>query len=363
VHKFFINPLFILINIIFACVLYWVSYTSIDEWWIEVLSFTIPFILGVTIFLIIISPFVQLKKWKYILVILNIILIFKPIQETYSFSFKSKAIDASKTFTVMSFNVAHFNPLRYTDNINDSINYKTFYTYLKKNESPDILCLQEFFQGYGDNYQNVIDSIITYGKYTNFIMNPQFDNLANGIIGCITFSKHKAIARGELDFRDDDYLNGNWNDFLIENDTIRVFNFQLFSMSIRLNKDNLNNLKGIKAETSKTYKKIKAGYSKRYDEVCNLQEKIYESPYKNIVCADLNALPYSSTYQNLKLIMQNSFEVAGSGFGFTYKNFPWFIRIDNQFCSPQIKVTHSQVVQQIEISDHYPILSQYQLNP
>jgi hypothetical protein len=84
------------------------------------------------------------------------------------------------------------------------------------------------------------------------------------------------------------------------------------------------------------FKKIKMGYSKRYDEVCNLQEKIFESPYQNIVCADLNALPYSSTYQNLKYIMQNSFEVAGSGFGFTYKNFPWFIRIDNQFCSNSI---------------------------
>ena len=61
--------------------------------------------------------------------------------------------------------------------------------------------------------------------------------------------------------------------------------------------------------------------------------------------------------------MQNSFEVAGAGFGFTYKNFPWFIRIDNQFCSNSIKVLNSKVEQSIEISDHYPILSQYQLNP
>jgi len=361
VHKFFINPFYILLNLVFACVLYLVSYTNIDEWWIEVLSFAIPFILGATIFLIIVSPFVQLKKWKYIFVILNVILIYKPIQETYSFSLQATPIDVPEKFTIMSFNVAHFNPFRYTDNINDSINYQAFYTYLKQNESPDILCLQEFYQGFGDDYQNVIDSIITHGKYTNFIINPTFDNLTNGIIGCITFSKFKSINRGELDFRDDDYLNGNWNDFLIENDTVRVFNFQLFSMSIRVNKDNLSNWKGIKQESNHMFKKIKTGYSKRYDEVCNLQEKIYESPYQNIVCADLNALPYSSTYQNLKLIMQNSFEVAGSGFGFTYKNFPWFIRIDNQFCSNSIKVLNSKVEQSIQISDHYPIVSSYSL--
>jgi exonuclease III len=363
VNIFFINPLYILLNSLFAVVLFIVSYTDIDEWWIETLSFSIPFILVATIVLSLISPIIPLKKWKYIFVILNIILIIKPIQETYSFSISSSSTNEPKTFSVMSFNVAHFDPFRYTDNINDSINYQAFYTYLKENESPDILCLQEFFQGFGDDYQNVIDSILTYGKYSNFIINPKFDNLTNGIIGCITFSKFKAIARGELDFRDDDYLNGNWNDFLIENDTIRVFNFQLFSMSIRINNQNLSSLKGIKNETFKTIKKIKTGYTKRYDEVCNLQEKIYESPYKNIVCADLNALPYSSTYQNLKYIMQNSFEVAGSGFGFTYKNFPWFIRIDNQFCSNSIKVLNSKVEQSIEISDHYPILSQYQLNP
>jgi hypothetical protein len=193
VHKFFFNPLYILLNLVFAGVLYLVSYTNIDEWWIEVLSFAIPFILGTTIFLIIVSPFVQLKKWKYIFVILNIILIFKPIQETYSFSFKSKTIDVPKTFTVMSFNVAHFNPFRYIDNINDSINYQAFYQYLKENESPDILCLQEFYQGFGDDYQNVIDSIITHGKYTNFIINPTFDHLTNGIIGSITFSKFKSL--------------------------------------------------------------------------------------------------------------------------------------------------------------------------
>lgn len=135
-HKFFINPLYILLNLLFAGVLFLVSYTNIDEWWIEILSFAIPFILGATIFLIFVSPFVQLKKWKYIFVILNVILIFKPIQETYSFSFKSKAIEVPKTFTVMSFNVAHFDTFRYTDNINDSINYQAFlYLFKRKRKS------------------------------------------------------------------------------------------------------------------------------------------------------------------------------------------------------------------------------------
>ena len=68
-HKFFINPLYILLNLLFAGVLFLVSYTNIDEWWIEILSFAIPFILGATIFLIFVSPFVQLKKWKYIFIV------------------------------------------------------------------------------------------------------------------------------------------------------------------------------------------------------------------------------------------------------------------------------------------------------
>jgi endonuclease/exonuclease/phosphatase family metal-dependent hydrolase len=57
--------------------------------------------------------------------------------------------------------------------------------------------------------------------------------------------------------------------------------------------------------------------------------------------------------------MENSFEKAGTGFGFTYNKFPWAIRIDHQFYDKKLRAVQFQVFSDNKYSDHYPTQSGY----
>jgi endonuclease/exonuclease/phosphatase family metal-dependent hydrolase len=59
--------------------------------------------------------------------------------------------------------------------------------------------------------------------------------------------------------------------------------------------------------------------------------------------------------------LENAFERAGNGFGFTLNRSPKFVRIDNQFFSDKIKIQSFTTHSEIKYSDHYPISASYQL--
>lgn len=107
------------------------------------------------------------------------------------------------------------------------------------------------------------------------------------------------------------------------------------------------------------YKKLKSGYEKREIQILEIVDIIEGSPHPVVLCADINALPYSDTYQLLKKNLNNSFEKKGIGFGFTYNLFPWYIRIDNQFFDDNLEINHFETEKKVTISDHYPITAGY----
>ncbi len=131
-------------------------------------------------------------------------------------------------------------------------------------------------------------------------------------------------------------------------------------MSIRWRKyKDANFFSNIYFNIADIYNRLSIGYESRKTEIKIINDFLADSPYKVINCADINALPYSDTYQLLKRNYHNSFEEAGFGFGFTYHHFPWLIRIDNQFSDKRLKINYHYTLNEIEISDHYPILAGY----
>jgi endonuclease/exonuclease/phosphatase (EEP) superfamily protein YafD len=172
----------------------------------------------------------------------------------------------------------------------------------------------------------------------------------------MTFSKFPAVGNGRMAFGDSGVYNGNWVDFAIRDDTVRVYNMQLRSMSIRWRRHH-----GLIPNMASIYHRLQHGYAARTVELAAVERYLAASPHPSIVCADINALPYSSTYQRLGEHYDNAFEERGLGFGFTYRNFPWFVRIDNQFFDPRLEITSFEVLPDINISDHYPIVARYAL--
>jgi endonuclease/exonuclease/phosphatase (EEP) superfamily protein YafD len=80
------------------------------------------------------------------------------------------------------------------------------------------------------------------------------------------------------------------------------------------------------------------------------------------VCGDFNETPYGYAYGQVRHRLSNAFEEAGSGFGFSYRNAPRYIRIDNQFYDKKkLKVLDFQTRRDVSYSDHYPIVGRYKL--
>jgi endonuclease/exonuclease/phosphatase (EEP) superfamily protein YafD len=91
-----------------------------------------------------------------------------------------------------------------------------------------------------------------------------------------------------------------------------------------------------------------------------VSQAIENSPYPVLACGDLNYTPYSRPYARLKENLYNSFESAGRGFGFTLNiDKLFFLRIDNQFYSPELEASNHRVLRNYKWSDHFPVSCYY----
>lgn len=344
--------------IIQGIVLVLTNHLILNLWWVEFLSFLVPFIV-VSNLLILFLLLYQNEYIKYkILPFIVLLISLKAINETLAFNFFSSRSTA--TFTVTSFNIATFNPYRFSNIENDLSLYNSFYNYLKNDSRADILCIQEFHHSDNERYEKSLDSIVELGNYTYYYTNPYRQKNQDGLFGTITFSKFQSHKFGEIKSDENIIVRGHWNDFIIQNDTVRVINFHFESMSIRWKRnENQTIMRSFFSNFKLIYKKLKSGYEKREIQILEIVDIIEGSPHPVVLCADINALPYSDTYQLLKKNLNNSFEKKGIGFGFTYNLFPWYIRIDNQFFDDNLEINHFETEKKVTISDHYPITAGY----
>lgn len=227
--------------------------------------------------------------------------------------------------------------------------------------SSDILCLQEF---YNNKIYPDFDLIKKLNKKKAHVAimddNDLFKN-KKGALGLAIFSRFPIVKKQKL------YWPPNNNGLLaadlnVNGDTIRVINFQLRSMGIRvqklLKKDNSID----QDETKNVITQLKDGFEVRSGQVAILEKWIADSPYPVIIAGDLNELPYGYAYGRLSKLLMNSFENTGFGFGFTYHKILGFLRIDNQFYdNSQIDNVNFETISQIPYSDHYPIKAWYLL--
>lgn len=334
-----------------------ISYIRVESWMTELLSFGVPFLILGNFSLFLVALFY--RQWKFILIpLLTLGIAAKPISETVAMNFGTH--EGRSDFTVMSYNVATFSTSRAENQNSDSLFNASFYQWLRNNESPDILCMQEFYHSDLQDYDNTLDSIVKLGKYKYFYMNPVYRDDYRGVCGVITFSKFKALKSGPIYYGDSLMNKGTYHDFRIKEDTVRVFNFHLSSMSIRWNSsDTLSFTDRMAYNAKNIYSRLHEGYTHRRHELAEIEKMMDESPYKIIVCADINSIPYSYTYQRLKNKLGNAFEHGGLGLGYTCNRFPWFVRIDNQFYDKRLSVDYFKTHSEMTNSDHYPIEAGY----
>ncbi len=310
---------------------------------------------GIPVFIIL--NFIFLFFWiakgniRLLLSLITIIAGLKHIQASYSLTLNTT--QTKKHFSVMSYNVNCFNP-HPRKGSKDKAFFKAITDDLEK-VSPDILCIQEYCS------YPTIKSFDTQAKllgstYRHLFYKSRSDENKFTTAGVAIFSKYPLTGSGTVRNGKEEVI-AIYTDLLVLSDTIRVYNTHLFSMGLVDEK-----VTGEEVSLLKMFiKKMKKGFEVKSEEAGFLKDHLLASPYKTILTGDFNETPYSYIYKSFNQHLNNSFEVAGNGFGITYNGKIPFLRIDHQYADKKIRVLNHQVLKQMNLTDHFPVMVDYTL--
>lgn len=228
------------------------------------------------------------------------------------------------SFSVMSFNVKVFDLYSWTQNAQS----KDHILDIIKNLSADVLCLQEF---YTDSEKfNTLKILKAHYPYHYFHKTLTLDTFHHW--GIVTFSKFPIVGHEVIPFTKSLHNVCISTDLVINDDTVRVFNAHL--QSIYFNKEDYEGMKHLmgrdieRKPLEKSLRKLKIAFEKRAEQADLVHGKIKASPYKVLVCGDMNDTPNSYTYRTISQGLEDSFLEGGCGFGLTYTAPYPFLRID-----------------------------------
>ncbi|GGE98755.1 endonuclease [Hymenobacter cavernae] len=237
-------------------------------------------------------------------------------------------------------------------------------------ESPaDIICLQEFYNEPRSTHTRdgkVFRTVEQIGRKAgrHAFLSKSLTNSAGAEFGIAIFSRYPILRRGTISFGKLTQNHAMFADLRLPGgDTIRVYNFHLQSMSMQ-EKDivqSYSSKAGFKHKSRGLLRRFKVGMMARSVQVDTLVRRFERCRYPMLLCADLNDLPYSYSYDQLADYFQNAWATVGNGIGSTYNGRLPFMRIDNQFASPHWTVEDFKVHYEIPYSDHFPTTATYDL--
>ena len=321
-----------------------------DYFWIAgFLAYGIPVILFINLILAIWSVYKKKKSAVYPLVIL--VLGYGFIRDT----FRIHSSDSNGDLKVITHNTRVFNV--YFNNGKDTSSVRKMIDWIN-NEEADVVCFQEFYNDPGSSNFNTLKRIRDYNTYYYF-HSPKVVNKIGAEFGDIIFSKYPIVKKGEISFGKNTMNKVIYADIKVKSDTIRIYNMHLQSMHIR--EDELINAEDLQSGFRHLVSNLKNGFMQRAGQIRILKEELKSCPHPVILCGDLNDLPYSYAYRQLNNELNNGFTKAGSGFGFTFNGKLFFLRIDNQFFSEELKIHSYKTHRDMKCSDHFPVSATYSI--
>ena len=280
-------------------------------------------------------------------------------------------IPHSNEVSLLSANVRIFNVYSQLRDPDDASS-KNFIRWLATSPA-DVLCLQEYYNepGGSPDGSKVFRSEAALGRGSgrHSFVSTSLTNRIGAEFGLAIFSRFPIVRRGIIPFGKLTQNHAMWADLARpatpghRRDTIRVFNVHFQSMSMAESDivTATESRAGLRQKAPNLLRRFRNGAVARGNQVDTVLAQVLRSPYPVLLAGDFNDLPYSYTYDQLADHLQNAWATAGLGIGATYHGQLPFLRIDQQFASPQWQVLGCRVHQEIKWSDHYPVEALYQL--
>ncbi|MCI4670653.1 MAG: endonuclease/exonuclease/phosphatase family protein [Bacteroidia bacterium] len=227
---------------------------------------------------------------------------------------------------------------------------------LLKEIDADVITLQEFRYHKLDKAQFALGHIAKALQIDYF----RFDHRPGNLHGAATFSKYPIVQVDTLFMSRGQINTGIISTIESPIGKVGVANIHLTSYGI---KPKLIKDKSYWEKAKELYKHGIKVVKDQQDKVDQVLEKTKSYPYPLVVAGDLNAAPHSRIVHHFRKRFQDSFIEQGAGSGFTYPIWgPYGLRIDYQFAGEELQI-HSHEIVRKPVSDHYPVVVCYSLNP
>jgi endonuclease/exonuclease/phosphatase family metal-dependent hydrolase len=226
-----------------------------------------------------------------------------------------------------------------------------------KEESPDIICFQEYYTNY-EHKKSIVKRMdgMGYHFYYEYLTDPPKPGIGAGqaLFSKIPFHNVQIIPF-------DSTINGAFSaDFIIKGKPVRIYNIHFQSITLRDHETKIpSSLKDFQSPQKDYYRmlftKIKWAFGKRGTQVRKVKREIQHTKVTVIVCGDFNDTPLSYTYKQMTEYLDDTFLESNFGLGSTYAGRIRLQRIDYILTSPYIRA-NTRVVHNPG-SDHFPVVS------
>jgi len=361
------TKLMVVVNLVFICLLlssYLSLYVSPETFWpLAFAGLLYPVFLLCNLFFILFW-LVFLKKY-FLLSLITILLGYNQIKTFIKFSGSENKLTYENSIKVMSYNVRLFDLYNWRSE-SSKVTRSAIFDFIKT-ESPDILCLQEYYSGAGKQADFADTISIKSGYKYRYIelINKEKKGLPYGLA---IFSKYPIVSTFKLEFPNSKVNFCQTADVTIGKDTIRIMNMHL--ESVRFGKEDYNFVSEI-TNTQASNDNLKNGsqaiivkmhhaFEKRAVQIAAVADFIRKSPYPVVLTGDFNDTPVSFCYRQVSDELKDSFVDAGKGLGQTHANILPMLRIDYIFHSEALKTLEHRIIEK-DYSDHYPLVARFLL--
>lgn len=330
-----------------------------------------PYLLFINIGFVLLWLFLD---YRFCLISIAFILLnVNTIDKHFQFRGKDVPENCPNLIKVLSYNANLFGLYKDSDMERRRADLQEIISYLQ-GENPDIACFQEFFWDKSETLNfHTKDQVLAL---MNIEETPQHCYLyftdtsqSKYYFGVAIFSKYKIVKAGPV--LDDHSSNAIiYADIKFREDTVRVYNAHLASIHMsatdyaisRQLTTNAAQDPTFEKNAKKLYRKVSDAASVRQIQADSLRRHIDNCPYPVIVCGDFNDSPAGYCYNTIARNLDDSFRKCGKGRGITYhgSSMPNY-RIDYILHSPCYLSYGFTVGDEVDVSDHYPILTHISL--
>ncbi len=304
------------------------------------------------------------RKWRLCLSLAALAICYKLVVAVIGFHFfsdKKEAVTAAH-LRIMTWNVHGMGI--FDKPVNKERDEKIM-EFIEK-ESPDILCMPEFYTVYNNAMKPYSSNILQRCGYKEFRFKDDNSLGAKIYLGTAIFSKYPLRSFTDIPLHKYVYLL-QCDVRLPSGQVVRTYfsHLQSFLLS-NGEKTYLEEVKHrnkeIEMSKSKTLvRRFGEAYVKRAVQADSAAGIIAQSPYPVILCGDFNDLPGSYTYTRMKGNLADAFTQKGSGFGRTFNLFSPTLRIDYIFYDPKVLSITRYRSPHTSLSDHNPVIVDFTL--